>query len=80
MTQSPPATKKAPATLESFPTMTITPSAFMQSLIGLSVIAGKEIMAIYATDFSAKAKGDLTPVTEADEGGTVPVLLRPRHR
>ena len=47
--------------------MTITPSAFMQSLIGLSVIAGKEIMAIYATDFSAKAKGDLTPVTEADE-------------
>ena len=47
--------------------MTITPSALMQSLISLSVIAGKEIMAIYATDFSAKAKGDLTPVTEADE-------------
>ena len=47
--------------------MTITPSALMQSLIDLSVTAGKEIMAIYATDFSAKAKGDLTPVTEADE-------------
>jgi 3'(2'), 5'-bisphosphate nucleotidase len=47
--------------------MTITPSALMQSLIDLSVTAGKEIMAIYASDFSAKAKGDLTPVTEADE-------------
>ena len=40
---------------ELIPAMTITPSALMQSLISLSVIAGKEIMAIYATDFSAKA-------------------------
>lgn len=47
--------------------MTIAPSARMQSLIDLSIVAGREIMAIYATDFSAKAKGDLTPVTEADE-------------
>lgn len=45
----------------------ITPSARMQPLIDLSIVAGREIMAIYATDFSAKAKGDLTPVTEADE-------------
>ena len=47
--------------------MTIAPSIRMQSLIDLSIVAGREIMAIYATDFSAKAKGDLTPVTEADE-------------
>jgi 3'(2'), 5'-bisphosphate nucleotidase len=47
--------------------MPISPSPLMQSLIDLSVIAGQEIMAIYASDFSAKAKGDLTPVTEADE-------------
>jgi 3'(2'),5'-bisphosphate nucleotidase len=63
------------------------PTPFMQSLIDLAVVAGAEIMAIYATDFSAKAKGDLTPVTEADEaaekiilaglariGGSVPVI------
>jgi 3'(2'),5'-bisphosphate nucleotidase len=67
--------------------MTTLPSPFMQSLIDLAVVAGAEIMAIYATDFSAKAKGDLTPVTEADEaaekiilsglakiGGSVPVI------
>jgi 3'(2'), 5'-bisphosphate nucleotidase len=47
--------------------MSPVPSPFMQSLIDLAVVAGAEIMAIYATDFSAKAKGDLTPVTEADE-------------
>ena len=67
--------------------MSHLPSPFMQSLIDLAVVAGSEIMAIYATDFSAKAKGDLTPVTEADEaaekiildglaklGGGVPVI------
>jgi 3'(2'), 5'-bisphosphate nucleotidase len=47
--------------------MTISPSALMQSLIDLSIRAGREILAIYAGDFSAKEKGDLTPVTEADE-------------
>ncbi len=47
--------------------MTITPSPFIQSLVDLSVLAGQEILAIYAGDFSAKQKGDLTPVTEADE-------------
>ncbi|MFN4142795.1 3'(2'),5'-bisphosphate nucleotidase CysQ [Aestuariivirga sp.] len=44
-----------------------SPSPFLQPLIDLAILAGREIMAIYATDFSAKAKGDLTPVTEADE-------------
>jgi len=46
----------------------------MQSLIDLSVRAGTEIMAIYATDFSAKEKGDLTPVTEADEAAEKIIL------
>ncbi len=47
--------------------MSLAPSPLLQSLIELSLRAGAEIMAIYATDFSAKEKGDLTPVTEADE-------------
>ena len=50
------------------------PTPFMQSLIDLAVLAGAEIMAIYATDFSAKAKGDLTPVTEADEAAEKIIL------
>jgi 3'(2'), 5'-bisphosphate nucleotidase len=43
------------------------PSAFVTSLVQLAQVAGREIMNIYGTDFSAKAKSDLTPVTEADE-------------
>ena len=54
--------------------MTLTPSPLMQSLIDLSLRAGREIMSIYATDFSAKAKGDLTPVTEADEAAEKVIL------
>ena len=54
--------------------MTIQPSPFMQSLIDLAMVAGREIMAIYATDFSAKAKGDLSPVTEADEAAEKVIL------
>jgi 3'(2'), 5'-bisphosphate nucleotidase len=54
--------------------MSHVPSPFMQSLIDLAVVAGSEIMAIYATDFSAKAKGDLTPVTEADEAAEKIIL------
>jgi 3'(2'),5'-bisphosphate nucleotidase len=50
------------------------PSAFMQSLITLAIAAGDEIMAIYASDFSARAKGDLTPVTEADEAAEKIIL------
>ena len=50
------------------------PSPFMQSLIDLAAVAGVEIMAIYASDFSAKAKGDLTPVTEADEAAEQIIL------
>ncbi len=78
---------KRPQHAGAFLKMNPVPSPFMQSLIDLAVLAGEEIMAIYATDFSAKAKGDLTPVTEADEaaekiilaglakiGGGVPVI------
>lgn len=54
--------------------MSLTPSRFMQDLIDLAVAAGREIMAIYATDFSAKAKSDLTPVTEADEAAERVIL------
>jgi len=59
--------KRPPMAPESQLSTNPVPSPFLQSLIELSVRAGAEIMAIYATDFSAKAKGDLTPVTEADE-------------
>jgi 3'(2'), 5'-bisphosphate nucleotidase len=47
--------------------MSLKPSPALQGLIDLAMAAGREIMAIYATDFSAKQKGDLSPVTEADE-------------
>lgn len=47
--------------------MTPTPSSSICDLITLAISAGREIMNIYATDFEAKYKGDLTPVTEADE-------------
>jgi len=43
------------------------PSPLTQHLIDLARAAGRAIMAIYATDFTAKSKSDLTPVTEADE-------------
>ncbi|MBM3519514.1 MAG: 3'(2'),5'-bisphosphate nucleotidase CysQ, partial [Alphaproteobacteria bacterium] len=47
--------------------MSIAPSPHIAALVKLALAAGREIMAIYGTDFSARAKGDLTPVTEADE-------------
>ena len=54
--------------------MPIAPSPLMQDLVNLAITAGHEIMAIYATDFSAKAKEDLTPVTEADEAAEQVIL------
>ena len=47
--------------------MTLAPTSLTKSLVNLALLAGREIMAIYATDFRARAKSDLTPVTEADE-------------
>jgi 3'(2'),5'-bisphosphate nucleotidase len=39
----------------------------MQDLLRLAIAAGRAIAGVYAGDFAARAKGDLTPVTEADE-------------
>lgn len=47
--------------------MTLTPSRTMRDLIALAIDAGREIISVYRGDFSARAKSDLTPVTEADE-------------
>ena len=54
--------------------MTITPSPLMRDLVNLAITAGHEIMAIYASGFSARAKQDLTPVTEADEAAEKVIL------
>jgi 3'(2'), 5'-bisphosphate nucleotidase len=43
------------------------PSAPISRLLALALEAGEAIMAIYATDFDARFKSDLTPLTEADE-------------
>lgn len=47
--------------------MNLNPSPLVLGLIDIATAAGGEIMSIYRSDFSAKAKSDLTPVTEADE-------------
>jgi 3'(2'), 5'-bisphosphate nucleotidase len=47
--------------------MTPAPAALAKSLVKLALTAGREIMAIYVTEFSAQTKSDLSPVTEADE-------------
>src|SRR5436305_15097270 len=45
----------------------MTPSPMMIALADLALAAGREVMAVYASDFSARTKRDATPVTEADE-------------
>ena len=45
----------------------MTPTAETKALVNLALQAGREIMSIYATDFDAHTKADLSPVTEADE-------------
>ena len=47
--------------------MTPAPANLTKSLVNLALLAGREIMGVYATDFSARTKSDLTPVTVADE-------------
>ncbi|MBI2718174.1 MAG: 3'(2'),5'-bisphosphate nucleotidase CysQ [Rhizobiales bacterium] len=54
--------------------MSLTPSPRVADLITLSISAGRAILSIYASDFSAKAKSDLTPVTEADEAAEKIIL------
>ena len=65
--------------------MTLAPTTLTKSLVNLALQAGREIMAIYATDFGARTKSDLTPVTEADEAAERVILeglakLDPRPR
>jgi 3'(2'), 5'-bisphosphate nucleotidase len=48
-------------------TASLEPDALTRVLIDLALVAGREIMTIYCTDFATRAKQDLTPVTEADE-------------
>jgi 3'(2'), 5'-bisphosphate nucleotidase len=41
--------------------------ALLESVIQITRQAGEVVMAIYATDFAVRGKGDASPVTEADE-------------
>ena len=54
--------------------MTLAPTGLTKSLVNLALLAGREIMAIYATDFQARTKSDLTPVTAADEAAEHVIL------
>ena len=54
--------------------MTMVPSPLVQGLIATALDAGRAIMAIYGTDFTAREKSDLTPVTEADEAAERVIL------
>ena len=47
--------------------MQLSPSSQLLALIDLALEAGREIMAIYATDFTSAVKADASPVTLADE-------------
>jgi 3'(2'), 5'-bisphosphate nucleotidase len=50
------------------------PSPSMTALVNVALAAGHEIMEIYRQDFSARAKSDATPVTEADEAAERSIL------
>jgi 3'(2'),5'-bisphosphate nucleotidase len=56
------------------------PSATILNLIELALQAGREIMAIYATDFSARVKSDSSPVTAADERAEAIILAGLKKR
>jgi 3'(2'), 5'-bisphosphate nucleotidase len=47
--------------------LNVTPNLEVKALVNLALLAGREILAIYATDFGSRTKSDLSPVTEADE-------------
>ena len=44
----------------------LKPSDTMSRLLRLAQLAGREIMEVYETEFDAREKADLTPVTDAD--------------
>ncbi len=43
------------------------PPPLVAKLVKIAQLAGKEILSVYAEDFAVRAKGDESPVTEADE-------------
>ena len=49
-------------------------SAVLESVIEIARAAGALVMAVYATDFSVRGKGDASPVTEADEAAEALIL------
>jgi 3'(2'), 5'-bisphosphate nucleotidase len=50
------------------------PSSHLQSLVRIARAAGREIMAVYATDFAIATKADNSPVTHADERAEAVIL------
>ena len=46
----------------------------LESLATLARQAGTVVMAVYATDFVVRGKGDASPVTEADECAEAVIL------
>ncbi|HSN73185.1 MAG TPA: 3'(2'),5'-bisphosphate nucleotidase CysQ [Steroidobacteraceae bacterium] len=51
----------------------------LEALIAIAEAAGREILAVYATDFTSRAKQDASPVTEADERAEALILQRLRE-
>ena len=49
------------------PTAGAATPQLLESVIGIVRAAGELVMAVYATDFDIRCKGDASPVTEADE-------------
>ena len=52
----------------------MTPTTETTAVVNLALSAGREIMSIYATDFSSHTKNDLSPVTDADEAAEKIIL------
>lgn len=52
----------------------VTPQAWLEPLAALARQAGDVVMAVYATDFAVRGKGDTSPVTEADERAEAVIL------
>ena len=42
------------------------PATLAVALCGIALRAGREILAVYASDFTIRGKADASPVTEAD--------------
>jgi 3'(2'), 5'-bisphosphate nucleotidase len=53
--------------------------ALTDGMVAAALEAGAEIMAVYATEFSARSKGDASPVTEADERAEAIILAALRR-